>query len=88
MVEDSDGPKEPCRMAVHIPCMGRGNFEEWEGPPIVKCRDTAVICTKTAEPIEITFGLWAQMGPRNYVLDEVHISMEGLIIMGKKGGAL
>jgi len=27
-----------------------------------------VICAKTAEPIEIPFGLWAGMGPRNHVL--------------------
>jgi len=24
---------------------------------------------KTAEPIEMPFGLWTRMGPRNYVLD-------------------
>jgi len=28
-----------------------------------------VICAKTAEPIEMPFGLWARMGPRNHVLD-------------------
>ena len=28
-----------------------------------------MICTKTAEPIEMPFGLWACMGPRNQVLD-------------------
>jgi len=28
-----------------------------------------VICAKTAEPIEMPFGLWAQMGRRNHVLD-------------------
>jgi len=47
----------------------------WEGAilragkkrPIVKYRDTLVICAKTAEPIEMPFGLWAQMGPRNRV---------------------
>jgi len=27
-------------------------------------------CAETAEPIEIPFGLWTQMGPRNRVLDE------------------
>jgi len=27
-----------------------------------------VICAKTAEPIKMPFGLWAQMGPRNHVL--------------------
>jgi len=30
---------------------------------------SAVICAKTAEPIEFLFGLWAGMGPRNHVLD-------------------
>jgi len=30
---------------------------------------SAVICAKTAEPIEVTFPLWARMGPRNHVLD-------------------
>jgi len=28
-----------------------------------------VICAKTAEPIQMPFGLWAQMGRRSYVLD-------------------
>jgi len=28
-----------------------------------------VSCAKTAEPIEIPFGLWVQMCPRNHVLD-------------------
>ena len=28
----------------------------------------AVICAKTAEPIEMPFGLWAGIGPRNHVL--------------------
>jgi len=27
------------------------------------------ICAKTAEPIEMPFGLWARMGHRNHVLD-------------------
>jgi len=30
--------------------------------------DTTMIHTKTAEPIEMLFGLWTRMGPRNYVL--------------------
>ena len=45
--------------------MGRGNFEG-EGRPIVKYRDSAVSYAKTAEPIEIPFGLWIQVGPRNH----------------------
>jgi len=40
-----------------------------KGRLIVKYRDTAVICAKTAEPIEIPSGLWAQKGCRNHVLD-------------------
>jgi len=28
-----------------------------------------VICAKTAEPIEMPFGLWARMGPSIHVLD-------------------
>jgi len=28
-----------------------------------------VSCATTAEPIEMPFGLWAWMDPRNYVLD-------------------
>jgi len=28
-----------------------------------------VICAKMAEPIKMSFGLWARMGPRNHVLD-------------------
>ena len=47
-----------------------GEILKGKGRPIVKYRDTAVICAKTAEPIEMQFGLWARMGPRNHVLDE------------------
>jgi len=32
---------------------------------------TLVNSTKTAEPIEMPFGFWARMGPRNHVLDGV-----------------
>jgi len=34
--------------------MRKGNFQG-KGRPIVKYRDTAVICAKTAEPIEMLF---------------------------------
>ena len=49
--------------------MGRGNFQCGKGRPIVKYRDTVAICAKTAELIEMPFGFWAWMGPRNHVLD-------------------
>ena len=36
----------------------------------VACRFVTVVSpAKMAEPIEIPFGLWARMGPRNHVLD-------------------
>jgi len=31
--------------------------------------DTVVSCAKMAEPIEMSFGLWAQVSSRNHVLD-------------------
>ena len=34
---------------------------------------TIVSPAKTAEPIEMPFGLWTRVGPRNHVLDGVHI---------------
>jgi len=42
--------------------MGRDNFEGGKGRPTVKYRDTAVTCAKTAEPIDLPFGLWTQVG--------------------------
>jgi len=53
--------------------MGRDTFERERGVPLSYCKvqeQSAVICAKTAEPIEMPFGLWARMGPRNYMLDE------------------
>jgi len=39
-------------------------------PSSVVCRSvTVVIPVKMAEPIEMLFGLWARVGPRNHVLD-------------------
>jgi len=32
-------------------------------------RQSSVSCAKMAEPIEISFGLWTRVGPRNHVLD-------------------
>jgi len=43
----------------------------WEGAilggnrqTIVNNRHSAVVCAKTAEPIEVPFGLWARMGQK------------------------
>jgi len=49
--------------------MRRGNFEV-KGRPIVKYSLSAVSCAKTAEPIEMKFGILRQVDPENHVLDE------------------
>jgi len=55
---------------VQIPHMGRDNFRG-KGASHSKVQgDSAVICAKTAKPIEVPFGLWAWMGRGNHVLDE------------------
>jgi len=46
--------------------MGRENFEGVMGGP---WGHSAAICAKTAESIEMTFELWAWMGPRSHVLN-------------------
>ena len=51
------------------PPIARGNFEWGKGRPIVKYRDTLRPRAKTAKLIEMPFGLWAQIGRRNLVLD-------------------
>jgi len=39
---------------------------------------------KTAEPIDMMFGLWTRVGPRNHILDGVQITpCEGAIFRGK-----
>ena len=51
-----------------------GNFEGGQGASHCKVQGhTAVICAETAEPIDMLFGLWAEMGPRNHVLEGVQI---------------
>jgi len=49
---------------------------QWKGKGVNHSKvqgHSAVICAKTAEPIEVAFPLWARMGPRNHVLDGVQI---------------
>jgi len=46
---------------------GRINFEAGKGWPIVKYRNSVVICAKTAERIEMPLGLWTWvMGRRKH----------------------
>ena len=52
----------------------RGNFEALEEAAYCKLYGfSAVTCAKTAEPIEIPFGLWTRVGPRKHVLGGAHI---------------
>jgi len=44
-----------------------------QGASSVGLSVTVVSPAKTAEPIEIPFGMWTRVGPRDYVLDGVQI---------------
>jgi len=58
--------------------MGRVNFEG-EG----HADDTDVSCAETAEPIEMLFGLWTQVGPKKHVLDwGYYPHAKGSILLG------
>ena len=48
--------------------------------------DLSAGLSKTANPIEMPFGLWTQVGPRNHVLDWG--PCEGAILEGQRGGPL
>jgi len=54
------------------------------GIPLYKGH-SVVICAKTAEPIEMQFGLWDWMDPRNHVLDGVQFPPIGRGNSGGKG---
>jgi len=55
------------RMGVQMP-HGERQFWGGKGQPIVKYRDTAVSCAKTAKLIKVPFGLRTWMGATNHVL--------------------
>ena len=65
--------------------MRRGNFEGGKGLPIVRCNDSAVSCVKTAEPIEIPFGMLSGVGLWNHVS---HGGTDALTARGIIGGCL
>jgi len=68
--EDLGGPREPCIRWGSRSLVGRGNFDGGEAASHCKVLGhSAVICAKTTELIEMPFGLWAWMGPRNHVLE-------------------
>jgi len=50
--------------------IGRGNFEGREGGILQSIGTLGrAAVQKTAEPIEMPFGLWTRVGPRKHVLD-------------------
>ena len=55
-------------MGVQIPPW-EGAILRGKGRPIVKYKDTMDIYAKTAELMEMPFGLWAWIDPRNHMLD-------------------
>jgi len=65
----------------------RGPDPPWEwailrgkGAPHCKVQGhSVVICAKAVEPIEMPFGLWAQMGPMNHVLDAMNASSKSMV---------
>jgi len=68
LVEDSRGSKNHILDGVQIP-HGKEQFCGGKGHQIVKYRDTLQSRAKMAEPIEMSFVLWDQMGRRNHALD-------------------
>jgi len=47
----------------------KGVIFSGKGRPVVRSRDIVRSCAKTAESIEMPFGLWAPIGSMNHVLD-------------------
>jgi len=63
---------------------GRGNFK---GKGASRCkvqRHSAVICAKTAEPIEMPFGSWTRVGPRKHVLVGAQIRRAKEQLLGER----
>ena len=56
-------------------------------PSRVVCLSLVVSPAKTAEPIEMSFGLWTRMGPRNHVLDGDPDSWWKGVILREEGAA-
>jgi len=57
------------------------NFREKTFPGMPD--DTGVSCVKMTEPIEMPFGLWSRVGPRNHILVWVQIApCQGAIFRG------
>jgi len=59
--------------------MNQGCITPWSlhGVPIVKYRDSALSCAITAQPTEMLFWMWTQVGPRKHVLDGCTLAQPG-----------
>jgi len=69
-VVDSDRPKDPSvRWGPDPPC--EGAILRAKGT--AHCKVSAMSCAKTADPINLLFGLWTRTGPRKHAFDGVHI---------------
>ena len=56
----------------------RGNFSGGKGAAHCKIQQlSAISCAKTAEPIEMPFGIWTPVGPRKHVLGGVTLAQPG-----------
>jgi len=58
-------------MGVHIPPTGSGNFCGYRGARCKVQRLSAVTCAKTAEPIDLPFGLWTRVGRRKHKFNRI-----------------
>ena len=70
-VEDSGGPKEPCITWGPNPPMGRAILRDKRANHCKVYAHSAVICAKTAEPINLLFGLWTQVGRRMHRFNRI-----------------
>ena len=68
-MDSGHGPKEPRIRSGGSRSIWVGAILRVKGRPIVKHMDSAISCVKTAEPIEMPFGLWTPVGPRKHVSD-------------------
>jgi len=64
--------------------MGNGQFSGKRGGPLYATGKSA----KTAVPIEMTFALWTQVGPRNHALDVGPDPAWEEAFWGRRGGPL
>jgi len=63
------GTNEPCVRWGPDPVMRMCNFEG-ERAPHCKVQGCSVVsCAEAAEPVNVPFGTWTQVGPRNHALD-------------------